>query len=141
MPLAEGALSHPGLLGRVLDWVRTQTDPASDLTTLSRDELRRIADDLSLTELDLLSLSVRAHDHSALMERMIRAHGIDPEQMRHGFAVLLRDMERVCSHCRLTGRCGRELDAGTATKNCHEYCPNAATFDELVGGEGVPRFP
>jgi hypothetical protein len=42
-------------------------------------------------------------------------------------------VERVCSHCKTTGRCRRELDAGTAAMRCREYCPNAATFDDLIG--------
>jgi hypothetical protein len=51
----------------------------------------------------------------------------------------------VCTHCRRTGRCRHELDAGTAAMRCHQYCPNTATFDDLIGyyrdqwnTEGVP---
>jgi len=55
-----------------------------------------------------------------------------PAQVRLSFATLMRDVERVCSRCRSTGRCRRELDAGTAAAHAHEYCPNAGTFDDLI---------
>jgi uncharacterized protein DUF6455 len=69
----------------------------------------------------------------------MRARGLDPEEMRRGFSMALRDAERVCSGCRNTGRCRRELDAGTAAAHCHEFCPNAATFDYLVECAGGRR--
>jgi len=76
-----------------------------------------------------------------LMQSMMRARGLDLDQMRHGFATLLRDIERVCTQCKATGRCRRELDAGTADAHCHEYCANAGTFDDLLECTGVPMFP
>lgn len=60
----ETALCNPGLLGRVLDWVRANADPGSDLAMLSREELRHIAEDLSLAESRsavILSWSARQH--------------------------------------------------------------------------------
>jgi hypothetical protein len=141
MPHAETALCNPGLLGRVLSWVRAHANPGSDLAMLSREELRHIAGDLSLAESDLLSLSAGARDNTVLMERMMRARGLDPDQMRHRFVTLLRDVERVCTQCKSTGKCQRELDAATARLHCHDYCPNAATFEDLVECAGVPTFP
>jgi len=135
-----GELSHPGLLGRVLGWMGARVDSTDDLATLSREELRQIASELSLDELDLASFAAGA-ENTVLLERMLRAHGIDPQQMRYGFATLLHDMNRVCTACTTTGRCRRNLDAGTAVTHCRDYCPNAATLEDLVNGEGVPKFP
>jgi Family of unknown function (DUF6455) len=135
------ALCHPGLLGRVLDCVREHVALGSDLATLSREDLRHIAGDLALAESVLLSLSTGARDNTVLMQRMMRARGLDPDKMRHAFSMALRDAERVCSQCRNTGRCRRELDAGTAAAHCRAYCPNAATFDDLVKCAAVPAFP
>ena len=140
MAAAEGELSHPGLLGRVLGWMGAHINSTNDLAMMSSEELRQIARDLSLAEADLASL-LAGSDNTVLMERMMRAHGIDPEQMRYGFATLLRDMNRVCTQCKRTGRCRRELDSGTAATHCHDYCANAATLTDLVNGDGVPRFP
>ena len=43
-----------------------------------------------------------------------------------------RDLSRVCSECLMTSRCRRELDAGSASANYNEYCPNALTLDALL---------
>ena len=126
-----GELSHPGFLGRVLGWVREHVDTTSDLSMLSREELQRISADLSLADSDLMSVSAGARDNTVLMERMMRAHGIDREDLMYGQATLLRDMERACTFCDHTRRCRRELDASTAICHCNEYCPNAATFEDL----------
>jgi hypothetical protein len=138
MAEVDRALCNPGLLGRVLNCVQAQVVPGTDLATLTREDLRHIAGDLALAESALLSLSVGARDNTVLMERMMRARGLDPGEMRRAFSMTLRDVERVCSGCRNTGRCRRELDAGTAAAHCNAYCPNAATFDALTEHAGVP---
>ncbi len=132
MSHAEPALANPGLLGRVLDWLRARCGAGGELATMSRDEIRDLASDLSLSEGDLLALSASLADNTVLMEGMMRARGFDPAQVRRSFGTLMRDLERVCSRCRSTGRCRRELDAGTAAAHAHEYCPNAGTFDDLI---------
>jgi hypothetical protein len=132
MPHTETALANPGLLGRVLDWMRAHTPAGSDLATFSREDLRHLAEDLSLAESDLRSMSTGNRDNTGLMEGMIRARGFEPDHLKHAFVTLLRDVERVCTQCKATGRCSRELAAGTAAMHCHEYCPNAGTFDDLT---------
>ncbi len=124
-------LANPGLLGRVLDWLRARCGGADELAGWSSDDLRNLADDLALAEDDLAALSASMADNTALMEGMMRARGFDPELLRHSFGALLRDVERVCSRCRSTGRCRRELDAGRAAAYAHEFCPNAGTFEDL----------
>jgi uncharacterized protein DUF6455 len=131
MAEVDRALCNPGLLGRVLDCVRAHV-PGTDLATMTREDLRHIAGDLALAESALLSLSAGARDNTVLMERMMRARSLDPDEMRHASSMALRDAERVCSQCRNTRRCRRELDAGTAAAQCHAYCPNATTFDDLA---------
>jgi Family of unknown function (DUF6455) len=132
MSHSEPALANPGLLGRVLDWVRAKCGAGDDLTAMSREEIRDLASDLSLSEGDLVALSATLKDNTALMEGMMRARGFEPDQLRRSFGTLMRDVERVCSRCHSTGRCRRELDAGTAAAHAHEYCPNAGTFDDLI---------
>jgi hypothetical protein len=135
------ALCHPGLLGRVLESEQAHMVPQTDLSTLTREDLRHIAGELALAESALLSLSVAGRDNTVLMDRMMRARGLDPEQTRQALSMALRDTERVCSQCENIRRCRRELDAGTAAAHCGAYCPNAATFDDLVGGAESPAVP
>jgi hypothetical protein len=128
----EPALAIPGLLGRVLDWVRERCGLGDELAAMSREEIRDLASDLSLSESDLAASSASLNDNTALMEGMLRVRGFDPAQVRNSFGTLMRDVERVCSRCRSTGRCRRELDAGTAAAHAHGYCPNAGTIDDLI---------
>lgn len=132
MNSADSALANPGLLGRVLDWLRARLGAADDLAGWSHEDLRDLARDLALGEDDLVALSASLSNNSALMDGMLRARGFDPELLRYSFTTLMRDVERVCSRCRATGRCRRELDAGTAAAHAREYCPNTATFDDLA---------
>jgi hypothetical protein len=132
MSQSEQVLANPGLLSRVLDWVRARCGAGDELASMSREEIRDLASDLSLSEGDLVALSASLNDNTALMEGMMRARGFDPASVRQSFGTLMRDVERVCSRCRSTGRCRRELDAGTAAAHAHEYCPNAGTFDDLI---------
>lgn len=141
MPHIEMTLANPGLLKRMLDRVRAHVGSGTDLAALSHEDMRHMAADLSLSPSDLDALAAGGRDNTVLMESMIRAHGFDPERMRHAFVTLLRDMERACTQCKATGRCRRELDAGTAAAHCHDYCPNARTFDDLAECAGVPVFP
>ena len=121
------------MLESVREWVRTHVRP-SEVELLSPQEQRYLASDLALSQDELLSLSATRRDNTVLMERMMRAHGIDPDRMRRALYTPMRDIERVCTRCRNTARCARELDAGTAAISCHEFCPNASTFDALVAG-------
>lgn len=125
-------LSSHGVLGRALDWLRTRFAAPEDMALLSREDLRELASDLALGENDLILLSASLHDNTALMEHTIRARGFDPDQLRESFAVVMREVELVCSHCHARGRCLRELKSGTAIEHAHEFCPNAATFDDLL---------
>src|SRR6478672_9635718 len=100
MAEVDRALCNPGLLGRVLDCVRAHAVPGTDLATMTREDLRHIAGDLALAESALLSLSVGARDNTVLMERMMLARSLDPDEMRHASSMALRDAERVCSQCR-----------------------------------------
>src|SRR5579872_7234040 len=120
MPHTEMALANPGLLGRMLDRVRAYASP-NDLAAFSREDLRHMADDLALAPSDLAAMSAEGHDNTVLMESMMRARGFEPERIRQVFVALLRDMERVCTRCKSTGRCRRELDAGTAAAHYHDY--------------------
>jgi len=132
MSSPRAGLTDGRLLAWALEWMKARCHVHDELAGLSREELRVLSADLAIDQSDLVALSASRHDNTDLMERMIRARGFDPNDLRQSFAVLLRDVERVCSTCRSTGRCRRELDAGTAAAHAHQYCPNTATFDDLL---------
>lgn len=124
--------NRPGRFSRMRQRMKARLHVGDDLASFSRARLRHMADDLAITEGDLQLLASHAADNTRLMEGMMRARGLDPAVVRCEVGTLLRDVERVCTRCPRASRCQRELDAGTAAQHCHEYCPNAGTFDDLV---------
>jgi hypothetical protein len=135
----ETSFSNHGVLGRALEWLRVRFGSPEDLALLSREDLRELASDLAMGESDLISLSTSLRDNTVLMEHTIRARGFDPDQLRRSFASLMREVELVCSHCHATGRCLHELKAGTAVQHAQAFCPNAATFDDLLETSTSPK--
>jgi hypothetical protein len=129
-------LSDPGLLGRMFDWIRERARRSQEIASLTQADLDFMASDLGITQADLLDVLPRAADDSRLMDRMMEARGLDPEHVRRNLGALVRDMELICTRCRATGVCRRDLLNGTADAHCHEYCENAETIDELVEAEG-----
>jgi hypothetical protein len=78
----------------VLHWVRAHAPAGSDLAILSHEEPRHIAEDLSLAESEPLAMATRGRDNTTLVEGMMRARGLDPDQVRHAFVTLVRDGSR-----------------------------------------------
>ena len=132
------AHNEPGLLARMLDWLKSYSARQEEMGRLTRGDVALMASDLGLTEAELRDVMPRTVDNRALMERMLRARGLDPVRVRHSFAALMRELELTCTRCPDTARCRRELDAGTAALHCHEYCVNADTIDDLAEAQ-APR--
>ncbi len=127
--------SEQGLLGRMFDWIRERARRSQEIASLSQADLDFMASDLGITQADLIDVLPRAADDSHLMDRMMEARGLDPEQVRRNLGALVRDMELMCTRCRATGICRRDLLNGTADAHCHDYCENAETMDELLEAE------
>jgi len=123
-----------GLLSRVFSWLVTHRVREGEITALSRADMRELARDIGVSEADLAMMSMDGPDNRALMDQMIRAHGLDPSVIRSLPAALLRDLESTCARCGSKGRCQRDLAAGTAAVHCHEYCGNADAFEALASG-------
>ncbi len=63
-----------------------------------------------------------------LPKRLGRAD-IDPAYLVAAEPAVMRDLKRACADCTSADRCRREIDDEGAEL---EYCPNAATIDNLV---------
>lgn len=127
-------MSDTTLMTRAFDWLKTRAARDNEIAALSYGDLRYLAADLGVTEADLLDVVPRNTDNSGLMDKMMRARGLDPDAVRRSFSGLVRDMEVTCSRCRNAGTCQRELKAGTAAAHNHEFCGNAQAMDELIAG-------
>ncbi|HEY1931679.1 MAG TPA: DUF6455 family protein [Acetobacteraceae bacterium] len=132
MPRSTKSLDRPGLLAWARNWMKQHARPADNLAGFSRAEIGQMAEDLGVTTADVVALANHAPDNTALTEAMMRSHGLKPAEVRDSMPTLLRDIQRVCTRCRNSKRCLRELDAGTAAGHAHEFCPNASTFDDIA---------
>lgn len=124
--------SEPGLLTRALDWIKAYSARQQEVGRLSRDDIELMATDLGMSAADLCDVLPRGSDNTFLMDSMLLARGLDPEEVRRSLTPLLRDLELACTRCAATGRCRRELQAGTAAEHSHDFCPNADTIDDLL---------
>jgi hypothetical protein len=126
------ASAEPSLLARTLDWIKARISRDNELAAMSRSDLQFLATDIGLTEADLRDVVQQISDHSELMDRMLNARGLNPRDVRLAFRGVIREMEVTCVRCRDVGICRMELEAGTAGRHSHEFCPNAGLMDELL---------
>lgn len=127
---------HPsvddGLLRRMLSWIATSHGGNGGAQPLSHGDLQTLSADLGVSPADLLDIFPRAEDDRALMDQMIRAHGLHPGVIHSLPAALLRDLEATCARCASKGRCRRDLKTGTAAARCQSYCGNAEALEAIA---------
>lgn len=118
------------LIDKFANWLKYRRE-LSEVRRMDRGNFDLIARDLRVSagELDRL---VAAGPHSAdEMPQLLKALGIDLEDLIRTEPLLVRDMQRVCSLCRDKPHCHADLAAGTSAEHYKEYCPNAPTIDAL----------
>src|SRR5271165_7153512 len=112
------ATTDQTLLARAIDWIKTRASRDNELAAMSSMDLRYLAADLGISEADVREVVPKVTDHSELMDKMMRARGLDPAAVRRAFSALVRDMEVTCARCRDSRICRRELESGTAAVYC-----------------------
>jgi hypothetical protein len=126
------AAADPNLLAKAFDWLKARMIRDSQLASFSRSDLQLLAIDIGVTEADLRRVVPRVGDHDDLMDKMMCARGLEPASVRRAFSGVVRDMEVTCARCRDSGRCFRELEAGTSGARYRVFCANAGTIDALL---------
>ena len=112
------------------DWLKHRQE-LREMRQLNATEFDRIANDLRVSPADLDEL-VRHGPHAAdELPRLLKALGIEEEDLARVEPMVLHDMERVCALCGHKRECDRDLAAGSAAEHYREYCLNAPTIDEL----------
>jgi uncharacterized protein YjiS (DUF1127 family) len=113
------------------DWLRHRRE-LSELRQLNSSEFDRIASDLQISPADLNEL-VRHGPHAAdELPNLLKALGIDRDDLARIEPMVLHDMERVCALCHQKRECDRDLAAGTSAEHYQDYCLNASTVAELL---------
>ena len=122
---------EPSLLAKALDWIKARASRDNEIAAMSHMDLHYLANDLGVAETDLREIVPEVADHSELLDRMMRARGLDPAVVRRRFRACARDMEITCARFRDSRVCRRELDSGTGALYCHDFCANATAMDGL----------
>jgi hypothetical protein len=107
-----------------------------ELTALFPIELSMIANDLGVTEKQLLTLASQDNKSAGLMARMLSALNISERDVS-AQPILARDMHVTCSLCTAKRRCGHELQGNIAAGSFRSFCPNAANIDWLMQGRAA----
>ena len=112
------------------DWLKHRRE-LSEMRQLNTAEFDRIASDLRVSPADLNEL-VRQGPHAAdELPKLLKALGIEGDDLARIEPVMLHDMERVCALCGKKRECDRDLAAGTSAEHYQEYCLNAPAIEQL----------
>ncbi|HWF48476.1 MAG TPA: hypothetical protein VG168_15820, partial [Bryobacteraceae bacterium] len=118
------------LIDRFASWLEHRRE-IRELRGLDSGEFDSIARELSVTPADLDTF-VRQGPHAAdELPKLLRALGIDQDDLSRTKPLMLRDMARVCAACQQKARCSRDLNTGMSTQHYDEYCLNGPTIDAL----------
>jgi hypothetical protein len=137
----EQPAAHPdyeslhSVLSAVAQWVARYRDAfgiRSELGNCSPEEVAGIARDLKIAPEELASLTRKGPNAAALLQRLLVALGIDPNQLQRGDPAIMRDLQRLCITCGHKRRCELDLAGGSIADNFQDYCPNAFTLDALL---------
>lgn len=134
-PLMEAAANA------IADWVtryRNAIGSKDEFGMCGPDEVMRMARDIGVTPTQLQEIVRKGPDSANLLKRMLIALHVDPQIIANMDPLVMREMQWLCITCSDKNRCEHELAKGTATKNFHEFCPNAVSIDELLDQKGQP---
>ena len=120
-PIVENAIDLFG------DWLKHQRE----MREMNSGDFARIARDLCVSPAELDAVVRQGPHGSDELPRLLKVLGIDGATLSRAQPVLQRDMIRVCAACQQKALCNHDLDAGTLAQRYDEYCPNAATIEEL----------
>ena len=122
------------VLDGIADWVkqyRQAVDARSEFAHCNPDEIKAMANDLGMTPADLRTLASQKQEAADLLKRMLVALKVDPKILDKLDPRISRNLQRSCITCGVKRRCRHELEAETAVRNMHEFCPNALTLEDI----------
>ena len=134
-PFVEAALKA------VADWVTTYRNAIGlkdEFAMCGPEEVMRMARDIGVTPSQLQELARKGPDGAKLLKSMLVALHVDPKTIADIDPLVMREMNWLCVSCSNKKRCQHELSKGTATKNFHEFCPNALSIDEVLAQKDQP---
>lgn len=131
----EGAYPRiEAVINSVAQWVkryRVAAGARHELAMCPPEEVARIANDLGIGRREFDLVATKGPGSADLLQKMLRALGVDPEAPALKEAGVMRDLQRLCVTCGHKTECAQDIAAGTAAQNFYGYCPNAYTLDSI----------
>jgi len=128
-----------GVLNAIADWVnkyRAAVGAQLAHGQCGPDEVRQTAKDLGVAATQLRTLMNKGPGAADLLQKLLLALHVDPQEIAKTDPAVLRDLQRLCIACANKKQCAHELAQGTAAENFRNYCPNAFTLDALFAAKG-----
>src|SRR3954468_4825312 len=116
------------------DWLKHRRE-LGELHQLEGIEFDRIAHDLRIPPGELNELVHQGPHAAGELPKLLKALGIDHDDLARIQPMAWRDMERVCALCQDKRRCDRDLAAGTAAQRYQDYCLNAPTIELITSSD------
>lgn len=121
-----------GVLATIKRWIpgaQTGWESAFD-----ENERAALARDIGMSESTFVEITRRGSKPLGELPSLMRAVGLDNEEVEREHLDDLRDMQIVCSVCDARSRCRSNLRNGTARSSYGLYCPNAHILRRLIQG-------
>ena len=113
------------------NWLRHRRELA-ELCDCGKAEHDHIARDLGVST-DELDYLVRSGPHAAEeLPKMMAALNLDADAIARAQPLVMRDLQRVCSHCEDKRRCNLDLATGAAAQEHADYCGNTRSLDAIA---------
>jgi|GEM_PF-250082 len=122
---------HGGFIARWWqDW-KSIRGSLAQLDRCGRDEIDRIAHDLSLTSGELRMLARNGANSARLLYRRMAELGLRPDKIAGAEPKVMRDLQKLCAMCDSKARCERDFARSAESSAWHAYCPNDDTLIAL----------
>jgi hypothetical protein len=122
------------ILNAIANWVagyRRAVGLRGELTKCRPEEVARMAQDIGVSTQEL-KLYVNKGPHAAdELPKLLRALGVDPQQLASESPEKMRDLQRLCITCGDKAQCRHDISAGTIATHYRDYCPNAMSIEAI----------
>jgi hypothetical protein len=106
--MSEQPTVHPdyeslqSILGAIAQWVAKYREAfgiRNELANCSAQEVAGIARELKITPGELTSLAKKGPGAAALLQRLLHALGVNPNELERSDPAVMRDLQRLCITC------------------------------------------
>jgi len=129
---------HHAVLDAIAAWIKKYREAVgtqNELANCTPEQVASIARDMGLSPGELRFMAAKGPHAADELPKLLRALGVDPQQLASKDPSKMRDLQRICVTCAHKGRCQHDLAAGTIAGHYHDYCPNAISIEALFASK------